>query len=64
MANQPESNNWQNQLQRALRNDHNRPLEYGLPQCSGVALGIERLMMCLYGFQSIDQVMGFTAENS
>ncbi len=39
-------------------------LSHGLPACSGVALGIERLMMCLLGFNSIDQVMGFQAENS
>ncbi|MGJ8662900.1 MAG: EF-P lysine aminoacylase EpmA [Marinicella sp.] len=39
-------------------------LSAGMPDCSGVALGVERLMMCLLGCQSIDQVMGFTAENS
>lgn len=39
-------------------------LTHGLPECSGVALGIERLMMCLLGHKSIDQVMGFVAENS
>jgi len=39
-------------------------LTHGLPECSGVALGVERLMMCLLGQQSIDKVMGFVAENS
>ncbi len=38
-------------------------LSHGLPACSGVAMGVERLMMCLLGFDSIDQVMGFHAEN-
>ncbi len=39
-------------------------LSHGLPACSGVAMGVERLMMCLLGYESIDQVMGFQAENS
>lgn len=39
-------------------------LTAGMPACSGVALGVERLMMCLLGYSSIDQVMGFVAENS
>ncbi len=39
-------------------------LATGLPNCSGVALGVERLMMCLYGHNSINQVLGFVAENS
>ena len=39
-------------------------LNQGMPPCAGVALGVERLMMCLLGKESIDQVMGFVAENS
>ncbi len=39
-------------------------LSHGLPVCSGVALGVERLMMCLLGQESIQDVMGFYAENS
>lgn len=39
-------------------------LTHGMPGCSGVALGIERLMMCLWGHDSIDAVMGFRSENS
>jgi lysyl-tRNA synthetase class 2 len=34
-------------------------LAAGLPQCSGVALGIDRLMMVLTGRQRIDEVVGF-----
>ena len=34
-------------------------LEQGLPECSGVALGIDRLMMALLSKQTIQQVMAF-----
>lgn len=39
-------------------------LSAGLPSCSGVAVGIERLHMCLVGADSIQDVMGFNVENS
>ncbi len=39
-------------------------MEAGLPACSGVALGIERLLMCLLECQTINEVMPFTADNS
>jgi lysyl-tRNA synthetase class 2 len=34
-------------------------LEHGLPDCAGVALGVDRLMMLLSGSERIDQVIAF-----
>lgn len=34
-------------------------LEHGLPDCSGVALGLDRLLMVLTGSASIDKVLAF-----
>lgn len=34
-------------------------LTHGLPDCAGVALGVDRLLMCLSGAQSISQVLSF-----
>ncbi len=34
-------------------------LEYGLPDCAGVALGVDRLLMLLSGSERIDQVIAF-----
>lgn len=34
-------------------------LDYGLPDCAGVALGVDRLLMCLAGKSKISQVMSF-----
>jgi lysyl-tRNA synthetase class 2 len=34
-------------------------LEAGLPQCSGVALGVDRLLMVLQGCKRLDEVLAF-----
>lgn len=34
-------------------------LEAGLPDCAGVALGVDRLLMCLLGVDRMDQVLDF-----
>lgn len=39
-------------------------LRQGLPDCAGVALGIERLLMASSGEPCIDQVMAFTGDNA
>ncbi|HKE96373.1 MAG TPA: EF-P lysine aminoacylase EpmA [Povalibacter sp.] len=39
-------------------------LEYGLPECSGVALGFDRLVMCAVGATHIDDVIAFPFERA
>ena len=39
-------------------------LEKGLPNCCGVAVGFDRLLMCQYEKQTIDEVILFSWENS
>ncbi|MFC3909505.1 elongation factor P--(R)-beta-lysine ligase [Legionella dresdenensis] len=39
-------------------------LEHGLPSCSGVALGIDRLLMIALGQERIEQVMSFNLERA
>ncbi|GLX87400.1 elongation factor P--(R)-beta-lysine ligase [Thalassotalea loyana] len=39
-------------------------LEHGLPQCAGVALGVDRLIMLALGCDHIEQVLSFTIENA
>ena len=39
-------------------------LEYGMPECSGVALGFDRLVMCAVGARHIDEVIAFPFERA
>jgi lysyl-tRNA synthetase class 2 len=39
-------------------------LAHGLPECSGVAIGFDRLAMIAAGVERIDDVLAFAAENA
>jgi len=39
-------------------------LSHGLPQCSGVALGVDRLVMLALGSKTIEQVITFPTNRS
>lgn len=54
------------QGQSVVQLDHRllEALEDGLPDCAGVAIGIDRLLMVLTGSASIDQVVCFPADRA
>jgi lysyl-tRNA synthetase class 2 len=35
-------------------------LEHGMPDCAGVAVGMDRVLMCLLDLEDIDQALGFS----
>ena len=39
-------------------------MKNGLPDCSGIAIGIDRLIMSIAGIQSVSKVITFNAQNS
>jgi lysyl-tRNA synthetase class 2 len=39
-------------------------LEAGLPDCAGVALGVDRLAMCLFGVETLRDVLAFDWERA
>ena len=39
-------------------------LEAGLPECSGVALGVDRVVMLALGAESIGDVISFTVDRA
>lgn len=41
-----------------------RALASGLPECSGMAIGLDRLLMVLIGSKSIDQVLAFPVDRA
>lgn len=60
-----------NRLRRTFRLDEkpvdNRlvsALEHGLPQCAGVAMGIDRILMLKHGYDHIEQVLAFPVERA
>ncbi len=46
--------------EKALDEKFLAALEAGLPECSGVALGIDRLLMVMHGYKHINDVIHFT----
>ena len=53
-----------NKEQRPIDDNFIAALKYGLPKCSGVALGVDRLLMLALGAKSIDKVISFPIDNA
>jgi lysyl-tRNA synthetase class 2 len=49
-------------LERPVDNKLIAAIKHGLPECSGVALGLDRLLMILADASKIDKVLSFTPE--
>lgn len=50
--------------QRPIDENFLAALKHGLPKCSGVALGVDRLLMLAIGAKSIDKVISFPIDNA
>lgn len=63
---QRENQSRKHAAKEAARIDENfiSALEHGLPDCSGVAVGLDRLLMVLTGATFIDQVLSFSWERA
>ena len=53
-----------NRVELTIDTDLVDALEHGLPSCSGVALGLDRLVMLALNAESIDEVMSFPLDYS
>lgn len=53
-----------NKLQVAIDHRFIQALQYGLPDCAGVAVGIDRLLMLALDKNSISEVMSFNINNA
>ncbi|MBL3395999.1 elongation factor P lysine(34) lysyltransferase, partial [Klebsiella pneumoniae] len=49
---------------RQIDNNLLAALEAGLPDCSGVALGVDRVVMLALGAESIGEVIAFTVDRA
>ncbi len=50
--------------QQPIDNNLLAALEAGLPDCSGVALGVDRVVMLALGAESIGEVIAFTVDRA
>lgn len=48
-----------NQATVALDENFLKALQSGMPECSGVAVGVDRLLMCAQGAEHLDKVLAF-----
>lgn len=54
----------QQSTQREIDQYFCQALQAGLPQCSGVAIGVDRLLMLQHNYQQINQVISFDQRNA
>lgn len=59
-----ESDNQQATQPMAMDENFLQALEHGLPDCAGVALGVDRLVMLALGVERIEEVLSFSFANA